>query len=93
VLGTKYPEVFDNSVGPGESIVELNVKTLFTVGTQEFCINGEPVLLLSGKRARTRFKIPDGTHTLSIDKGGYVWYLGRSKDFTAESNLINWVYP
>jgi hypothetical protein len=87
-ISSKYPEVFDNAVGPGESIVELNVKTSFALGTQEFCIDGEPVMLLSGKRAQVRFRIPNGAHILSIDKGGYSWYNGKSKDFTAESNLI-----
>jgi hypothetical protein len=87
-VSSKYPEVFDSSVGPGESILELNVKTSFALGTQEFCVDGEPIMLLSGKRAQVRFKIPNGTHTLSIDKGGYSWYNGKSKDFTAESNLV-----
>jgi hypothetical protein len=87
-ISSKYPEVFGSNVGPGESIVELNIKTSFALGTQEFSIDGEPIMLLSGKRAQIRFKIPNGAHTLSIDKGGYSWYNGKSKSFTAESNLI-----
>jgi hypothetical protein len=87
-ISSKYPEIFDSAVGPGESIVELNVKTSFALRTQEFSIDGEPMMLLSGKRARMRFKIPNGAHTLSIAKGGYSYYNGKSTDFTAESNLI-----
>jgi hypothetical protein len=87
-VSSKYPEIFDGSVGPGESILELNVKASFALGTQEFCVDGEPILFLSEKRAQARFKIPNGPHTLSIDKGGYSWYNGKSKDFAAESNLI-----
>jgi hypothetical protein len=87
-ISSKYPVVFDNSVGPGESILELNIKTSFALGTQEFCVDGEPIMLLSEKKAQARFKIPNGAHTLSIDKGGYSYYNGKSTDFTAESNLI-----
>ncbi|MDR2766730.1 MAG: hypothetical protein LBB82_00225 [Treponema sp.] len=87
-VSTKYPEVVGGSAGPGQAILEINTDTLMAIGMQEFSLDGEPFMLLAAGESHMRFVIPNGKHTLSIARGGYAYYNGKSVEFTAASNLL-----
>jgi hypothetical protein len=89
-LSAKFPEASGNSVGSGESILEVVIDYTFDppVEPLEILLDGEPLMHTRVKAASMRFRIPNGPHKImSRNTNNMVWP-ETTEEFTANSNLI-----